>query len=144
MINRRQQRIADCLAQFIDRAYYPSYQPTAADWSLFFNIETNGRANVTAAQLEAIKPLLEAKGDYELQIRMVYSECAEWKAKGWGWGHPLVAILADAEKAPALGPYVEALRKIWDAFSKDSVAAITSFTGFSEEEKLKYLKEIAA
>lgn len=143
MINQRQQRIADCLTQFIDRAYYPYYQPTPEDWEVFFDIESHGRAGISADVLDRIKPLLEAKGDYELQIRMVYSECAEWKANAWGWGNPLNAIIHDAQKEPALGPYVDALFKIWDAFKKDSVEAIVSYTGFTQDEKNKYLKAIA-
>jgi len=144
MISRRQQRIGDCLHEFIDRAYHPAYAPTPEEWEAFFAVETRGRSAVTPEMLASIAPLLEAKGDYDLQIRMVYSECAEWWSKGWGWKPPLDAVLADARQVPALGPYVEALEKIEAAFAADSVNAIAFYTGFSQEEKNKYLSARAA
>ena len=144
MMTNRQKRISDCLTVFIDRAYYPDYTPMVNHWEAFFSVETNGRDSVSPDMLRQIAPLLEAKGDYELQIRMVFSECAEWWAKGWGWANPLNAVVSDAKTDPALSPYVDALEKIREAFSNDPISAISNYTGFTQEEKNKYFAVKAA
>lgn len=140
MITHRQKQISACLVHFIDRAYYPDYQPTIEDWQDFFNIETNGRLQTSANTLEKIKPLLEAKGDYELQIKMIYSEVAEWWAEGTGWIYPIDAAIRESKETPELAPYTMALEKISDAFRTDPVKAISTYSGFSVEERNKYLK----
>jgi len=131
----KQKKIADCLEGWIDEAYWPNYSPTTSDWELFFKVETHGRGSVSQKDLGIIKPLLEAKGDYDLQIKMIYSECAEWWSKGWGWAAPIESLMKNAK-----GVYLDALTKIHSAFSIDSFAAIMNFTGFDGDEKNRYLK----
>ena len=140
MLTRNQQTIAACLGHFLDRAYYPDFHPTEADWQTFFRVETRGKAGITAAVLERIAPLLEAKGDYELQIKMVYSETAEWWSEGNGWIYPIEAAIRSASETPEMAPYLAALEKIRSAFARDAITAVANYTGFSQEERNKYLK----
>lgn len=136
----RQNQVAKCLSTFIDRNYYPDFVATDADWRDFFSVESHGKKSVSAESLERIKPLLEAKGDYDLQIRMVMSEVAEWWANGWGWANPLNAVVFEASVEPDLAVYVEALEKIRESFKRDSLQAIVDYTGFTTEERNKFLK----
>ncbi len=140
----RQCKIAKCLTGFIDRAYYPDYSPTDEHFEMFFKIETDGKLAISETDRMTIKPLLEAKGDYELQIKMVFSECAEWWAKGWGWDAPIHTAITGAKEDQSMEVYAAALDKIYDAFKLDPIDAISSYTGFSQEEKNKYFKMKAA
>jgi len=130
----RQKKVAECLTDFIDRTYFPDYQPTADDWELFFHVETAGKRGTPLSELDRIKPLLEAKGDYDLQIKNIHQEVSEWWSKGRGWSYPL-----DAAIATATGIYKQALEKIRENFKMDSLGAVIAYTGFSKEERDKYL-----
>lgn len=140
----RQKNISKCLIGFIDRAYFPDYAPSDEDFECFFRIETHGKRGISEDQLKSIAPLLEAKGDYELQIKMVYSEAAEWWSKGWGWDAPIHEAITSAKREPAMSVYLEALTKIQKAFRIDPIDAILAYTGFSADERNKYFEQKTA
>jgi hypothetical protein len=143
-MTKKQRIISRCLAHFIDRAFFPEYAPSTDDWEDFFEVESKGRASIPPERYIAIAPLLEAKGDYELQIKMIFAECAEWWAKGWGWFAPLHEAITWAESDTDMKPYAEALSKIKQAFQDSPVQAICKYTGFSEAEKNKYLSTFSS
>ncbi len=132
------------MVEFIDRAYYPDYHPSVRDWEIYFKIETAGRCGVGEFDLARIKPLFEAKGDYDLQIKMVISEMAEWWAKGWGWGNVVDDAIDKISGNAIMGPYKESLEKVRESFRRDPIEAITSYTGLSGDEKNRYLSEYEA
>lgn len=81
-MNKRQKRKVELqrhVEKFIDRARWPDFQPSQADWDAYWKLESSG---VDDGVPEA---LLWAKKLEEITIGQMWHEMADWWSKGNGW-----------------------------------------------------------
>lgn len=69
-----------------------SYNPE--DWrGAWERFDTYGRKSVSEEELYMLKPLLDAKGNYNLFLSSLVEETFEWWSKGHGWYYPIYHTL---------------------------------------------------
>lgn len=143
-INLKQKHfeISRCISYFVDRNYFPNFvEPTREQIEIFFHIESHGKKQLTPAHLELVKPLLNGKVQYELQIKNVYEEFADWYMHGWGWYSPYRDIIVKCyNDRHHLKPYIKFLRKLKRRFKKEGcLPVLCSFSEFDDSfrEKLR-------
>lgn len=141
-LNLKHFEIAKTISYFVDRNYYPCFTvPTRNQIDIFTRIESKGRKNLSSEELKMVEPLLNGKQMYDLQIRMIYEELAEWISSGWGW-YPVIAtiminIYPDRHQCPA---YVRMLGKLHKKIKKETgIVVIMGYTGFDDDFKNKIL-----
>lgn len=93
--------------------------------------------------MEEIAPLLNGKANRELTVKMIHEEIVEWWMNDWGWIHPLISVI-DSESRSNDRIMVDLLWKIHAKMKGSSVVdLIRSYSGFSKEEKERYLERAA-
>lgn len=133
---------------FVDRRWHPNYVLSAESLEIFIRVESNGRKSCSDEEIKLAEPLFSGKVMYELTIKMIYEEMAEWWSENHGWWAPIADTLRrvmwplphyDCYGKPRNRVYVRALIKIMRACHQSFPEALLSYTGLSHEEKRKYL-----
>lgn len=152
-LKKKHRKIAKTISYFVDReAYFPDFkEPTEEQIQLFFHIESKGDKDLSDEQLKMVRPMLNGKANYDLQIKMIHEEILEWMCQRWGWWYPLSSciqnIYKDRHKCPS---YVSVLRDLkkkmtipltWDGEElSPSLTVMLNYSGFSEEQKEKLIR----
>ena len=86
--------------------------------------------------------MIAAKKIKELTVKMLMEEMAEWWATGNGCLPPLLHVLeTESDQTEVDGIYTSMLIKIrTDIQEKGFLSVLQSYTGFSEEEKIRYIE----
>ncbi len=153
-LKARHFEIAKTISYFVDRILhigYPEFvEPTTEQIRLFFTIESRGIKNLTKEEVDLVSPMLNGKENYDLTIKMLHEELAEWISNGWGWHPPLMSAIEGCGKdSERLKTYIDALLKIKDNIEKTSgFDVVMNYSGFSEDFKenfrLKYFQLYSA
>jgi hypothetical protein len=130
--------IAKTISYFVDRNYYPDFvEPTREQIDLFTQIESRGSKHLNEDQLKLVEPMLNGKQLYDLQIKMIHEELAEWVSGGHGW-YPVMAslllkIYPERHKCPS---YVKMLMRLKKKMEKESgLVVMMGYSGFTDEVK---------
>lgn len=137
--------VASTISYFVDRNYYPNFnKPTREQINIFTQIESRGSTHLTNDELYLVKPLLNGKEQYDLQIKMIHQELKEWVINGWGWWGPIDSIFSNAWKdRKELKTYIKFLIKLIKKLkSEGSYPVLLSYSGFSDDERCELLKSI--
>ena len=88
-----------------------------------------------------VEPMMNGKQQYDLQIKMIHEEIAEWHMNGWGWYYPLAAIIGNAWKERSqCRVYVKMLVKLMRNFKDNGgLPVLMGYSGFSKEFKQKMI-----
>jgi len=83
--------------------------------------------------------LLNGKEQYDLQIKNVHEELADWFLHGWGWYAPITSnIVCCFKDRHFIKPYVKFLRNLKKRLKNEgSLVVLCGFSGFDEEFKDK-------
>lgn len=136
--------IAKTISYFVDRNYYPDFiEPTREQIDIFTQIESSGSKHLSEEDLKLVEPMLNGKQLYDLQIKMIHEEIAEWIKNGWGWYYPITSMISNvwAERREC-NSYVKMLVKLMRKM-KDSTGLpiMLEYSGFTEEFKSNLSKE---
>lgn len=138
--------VASTISYFVDRNYFPDFdEPTREQIDIFTQIESRGSMHLTEEELDLVKPLLNGKEQYDLQIKMIHQELKEWVINGWGWWGPIESIFSNAWRdRKGLKVYINFLIKLIRKLrSEGSYPVLLSYSGFSDDERCELLKSIA-
>lgn len=127
---------------FVDRRWHPGFVLDSNNLSLFIKYESYGIRSLNSEELQIIAPLLNAKINYELTIKMIYEECAEYWSSGFGWRAPIAHTInslfqSRCKRSPV---YIKALIKIMRVMKQDFIEALVNYTGLDGEVKDRYLQ----
>lgn len=128
---------------FIDRRWYHDYQLNNNDLELFIRAESYGTKDFTAEELNAIKPLVDGKQNYELTLKMVHEEMADFWSNNWGWYWPIANTIKYVfkERSKIGTIYVKALIKILrNCYDNGFLEVLKNYTGLTQEQKDKYIE----
>lgn len=128
--------------RFCDRRWFPNYKLDAVSLEAFIRLESYGPRSLTPEDLELIKPLASGKQMYDLTLRMLTEEMAEWWSINAGWYAPIAATLKSVfwEDKPRDKVYIRALCKMMRSCYEDGfIGFLMASTSLSQEEKCKYL-----
>lgn len=129
---------AKTISYFVDRNYYPDFkEPTREQVDIFTQIESKGGKGITSEQLKSVEPLLNGKERYDLQIKMIHEEIAEWWLNGWGWYYPLAHTIKNVwPQRVKCRVYVKMLLKLMRNFKDNGgMCVLGNYSGFSKEFK---------
>ncbi len=153
----KDRQLRDHFDRFIDRdVRYPNYVLTDAAWAAFKKRETHGKKSLTKEASDLIEPLFDAKKGYEITIKTLWEEMAEYWSMGYGWDAPLRATISDVWKRrdgydkdgnPQMDfrsnrVFLRALFKIRRSIIDNYfLKALLSYTGFDIEQRNRYLTQ---
>lgn len=136
--------IAATISYFVDRSEYigfPNFiEPTREQIEIFSRVESYGRNSISDEEFKLAEPMFSGKENYDLQIKMVHEEIAEFIVMGWGWYPPLLSIMDDIkEQGENLKIYLNALYKIKEKIEETSAfEVIMGYSGFSAEQRERF------
>lgn len=154
--SRKDRELSFHFDQFVDRdaqwmgyAKWRGYVLTPEAWEAFKKSESHGKAKLSEAELALAEPLFGAKWGYEITIRMLWEEMAEWWSMGRGWFMPLRHTIVTSYWGSFHGRnlrcnrvFLRALFKIRDSIEKKGfVDAMMDYTGLDREQKVRYLRQ---
>ena len=127
--------------RFVDRRWFPDFVLDTENLHTFIKFESYGRSYLTVEESKLIEPLINAKINKELTIKMLIEECAEWWSHGNGWIYPMIyTIRIEFENRKSDKLLLIALIKIMRDIKKNGfLTVLTNFTGLSDDEKDKYI-----
>ena len=142
-MNKRQRKAAELrahLERWVDRARWPDYVLTDADMAAYVAHESTGMGEKPA-------PLAWVKKTEEITINQLWSEMAEMWGAGYGWSYPLHHTMRmEWSERRCSNIWMRKLLTIARSIrSKGFMDAMLAYTGFSNEDRAKYLdRRIAA
>ena len=101
----------------------------------FEEYQSHGARNLTAEQIEGIKPLLDGQVSKEITLNLLVEESMEWWAHGAGWTYPFLSFLSF--KNDRLTKV--AVLRIKKQLQEDNIGFWMRHPGISEDSKQKYL-----
>jgi hypothetical protein len=130
-------------ARFIDKRWYPDFSLNKENLHAFIKWESYGPKSLDESESQLVAPLLNAKINKELTIKMIIEECAEWWSNGNGWYYPIAHTISEEFKGRANDKiFLKALLKIMRDIKKNGfMEVLNSFTGLDGEEKNRYINK---
>lgn len=128
--------------KFIDRRWYPDFVLDPQNLELFICAESYGIKSLSEQELDLIKPLINGKVNYELTLRMIHEEMADFWSNHWGWYYPIANTITELFKNRKTESkiYLRALIKIMrSCYDNGFLIVLNNFTGISKESKDKYI-----
>ena len=128
--------------RFVDKRWFPDFVLTEENLHAFIKWESYGPKSLNETESQLVKPLLNAKANKELTIKMLVEECAEWWSGGNGWFYPIAhTIHGEFRNRADDKVFLRALIKIMrDIKQNGFMEVLSGFTGISQEEKNKYFE----
>jgi hypothetical protein len=85
--------------------------------------------------------MINGKQQYDLQIKMIHEEIAEWHMNGWGWYYPLASLIGNVWKERSqCRVYVKMLLKLMRNFRDNGgLPVLVGYSGFDDEFKQKMI-----
>lgn len=122
------------LARWIDRARWPGYMVTDADLIAYIAHESTGEGGKPP-------PLAWVKVAEEITINQLWAEMADNWSSGFGWSHGLDhTIRCEWSERRGSNIWMRKLITIARGIQKKGfMEAMLAFTGFSEEDRQRYL-----
>lgn len=136
--------IAKTISYFVDRNYYPNFvEPTKEQIDIFTQIESMGSSHLSPNDMELVEPMLNGKERYDLQIKMIHEEIAEWIKQRWGWYYPIASIIQNVfPERHKCKIYVKMLIKLMRKMKeKTGIIVMMEYSGFSDEYKYELSKD---
>jgi hypothetical protein len=143
-LKKKHLEIAKTISYFVDRNYFPEFQtPTNEQIRIFTQIESRGFKGLAPHQIKLVEPMLNGKHMYDLQIKCIHEELAEWIQNKSGWFYPIVDIFKHVwPERKNLRVYlrmlVSLIRKMRDT---SGLEVMLEYSGFSETFKQKLINE---
>lgn len=151
--SRKDRELSFHFDQFVDRdVKWRGYVLTHEAWQAFKKSETHGKAKLNERELMLAEPLFGAKWGYEITIKSLWQEMAEYWSMNMGWFPPLRHTIVTSYWGPfherdsrCSRVYLRALFKIRDSIrEKGFPTALLDYTGMDMETKRRYLDMWAA
>ncbi len=137
-LKKKHYEIAKTIAHFVDRNYYPDFtEPTREQIDIFTRIESQGYKGITEEEKKIVEPMINGKQQYDLQIKMIHEEIAEWHMNGWGWYYPLASLIGNVWKERSqCRVYVKMLVNLMRNFRDNGgLPVLVGYSGFDDEFK---------
>lgn len=128
--------------RFIDRRWYPDFQPTDDLVELLYTYQTYGKKKLTEEQLKLLEPLKNGQQMKELTLRMNVEEMSYWWSQGWGWIYPINNNIEWVTKEKPIDRiWLLALLRIRKKCLEGGfMEFMLSFTGMDDSLKQRHLK----
>ena len=141
-LTEKHRRLGRHFERFVERRWHKDFKLSDEALEIFIRIETHGKLSATEAERVIAAPLFSGKTNYELTLKMLYEEMANWWSNGWGWMNPIAAVFEhEWQTLPRDTVYLRSLVKIMRKCRDEGfINALSSFTGLSQEQKRKYLE----